>query len=491
MSKALLLVNCGNRDLGVNGVPLFDNKYNEKSDKSDKSDELKKYIEKKYKEKEGEELTYKGIYEFTKKIYESALYKELNLEPIIIKNKVKKILEYHNSIDIRIFGTLQNEIFPTDSFYTANIIEYLLKKEFKDKINNIKVNAITDNPSDYSLMFDYYFKVLSDLKNNNYDKIYLGVTGGTSALSYGLITQGVLKWESNVEILYKPPNSEEPVNLDIGNKVFKVLKNKEYNTLKDKHLYGICAELGKEYNIIPNWEYYYLKGLNYKKMFNFKKALNEFEKALNCENISFKERDKIQKEIKLINCFKNANLGDMCINENLELYVKLISLLIENAIIKWENGEYVDFIGRVFRIEEAILRMIIEKEYNISTNKDNKTKTYPEFEKFLKENKEIIEYLKRNKWNETCVPNIKILSWIFEYNVKEVKNKNWVKKYGKIYNFIINLEKLSDLRNKSILAHGFIGVSEENILEKYNESNNNKNKLIEDLNEIKEIINKL
>jgi hypothetical protein len=71
-----------------------------------------------------------------------------------------------------------------------------------------------------------------------------------------------------------------------------------------------------------------------------------------------------------------------------------------------------------------------------------------------------------------------------------VSNKKKWKKYGKIYGFSINLEKLSELRNKSILAHGFMGISKKDIVEKYG-SKDDEEKIIRDLDEIKKHIGEL
>ncbi|WP_292459994.1 hypothetical protein [Methanothermococcus sp.] len=489
MGKALFLSNVGNRDLGKDGTPLFDNKPNKISD------ELRNYCRRIYKETTGKDLYDDDksveLFDFTKELYSSGVYKKLELEPIIIKDKVKTILDFHDSVDVILFGTLQKGGYRTDTYYSASIIEYLLKKEFGNKINSIGVYAITDNPSDYTLMFEYYKKTLESFENDgDYDVVYLGITGGTPALSYGLITCGALKWESKVKILYKSPYKNEPVELEIGNKIFNILKDKEFKTLYAKHLYELCAEIGKRYNLIHDWKYHYLLGLNYKKMFDFKKALEEFEKAYNCGDVKIANKREIQKEIELIKDFEDVDVNKIVIKDNIKLYAKLIDLLIENAKIKWENGEYVDFIGRIFRLKEALLRMIIEKEFNISTNPETikdengkKLKRWIEFEKFLEDNPEILNYLdKETDWNGRKEPNNRVLDWILGYMVSKGK-KEW-KKYGKIYGFSKNLEKLSELRNESILAHGFKGVSKMDIMKIYG----NDEKIIKDLDEIKKLI---
>ena len=47
------------------------------------------------------------------------------------------------------------------------------------------------------------------------------------------------------------------------------------------------------------------------------------------------------------------------------------------------------------------------------------------------------------------------------------------------------------MRNKSIIAHGFMGISKEDIIELYNKNKENENEIIEGLEDIKEEIKKL
>ena len=505
MGVALFLTNVGNRDLGKNGIPLFNTPKKYEKD----AEEYRKYCEKIYKEKTGSELKYNNLYEFTKELYSSGVYKDLNLEPIIIKPQIEKILEFHDSVDVILFGTLQNKRHDSDAFFTACIIEYLLKKEFGDKIKNIEVCAITDNPSDYAEMFDYYKKVLDSLDDNDYEAIYLGITGGTSEMSFGLITNGIIKWESKVRILYKPHGSDDVNEVEIGKRIFKILKEREFRILKEKNLYKLASEIGKKYKLIEDWEVHYLMGLHYKELFDFKRALEEFEKAEKLANL--KHKKKIREEIELLSDLNRDDINSLNMKDNTDLYIKLINLLIDNAIRKWENGEYVDFIGRIFRIEEAVLRAIVEKEFNksmelVKINENGKeVKKFLGFEELLNENPELKKYLIEKGIEIERGVNRNSLFRILEYlHFNKYKKKN---RYGFIYRFITKLNtnhktknapkklekinSLEELRNKSIIAHGFMGVSKEDIIELYNENKNNEDEIIDDLRTLRKIIEKL
>ena len=192
------------------------------------------------------------------------------------------------------------------------------------------------------------------------------------------------------------------------------------------------------------------------------------------------------------------------LKENIEKYKLLIDLLIDNMKSKWENGEYVDFVGRLFRLEEAVLRTIVEKEFNKSMDKKkiNGDSRFYGYEKLLEENPDVEKYLIEkgvkvnggvNRYSlfhllgylvekKGCGEYKKIHEIMGKLN-KNNKTKNAPKKLEKV-------ESLADLRNKSIMAHGFIGVSKENIIELYNEDKSNEEEIIKDIDLVKKLINR-
>ncbi|XRO75407.1 hypothetical protein ACO3TA_00570 [Methanocaldococcus sp. 28A] len=454
--KVLFLANVGNSDLGKDEKSIFNPREH-------------------------------NIFEESKKLYESGEF--YHLEPILLKKKIEMLNNPINDLEIVLFATLQEDENPQDTYYIAKIIKELISKEYPNLKDKIKIEKVSRNPSDYNEMIEYYAKKLNSF-DDNYYRVYLGITGGTPAQISSLIINGVLKWEEKTRTLYKP-RGKEPKEDKIGEKIFKILKSKEFEALKKSYLYDLAAELMKKYELSENWkcEYHYLKGLHHKKLFNFKRAIDEFNHALKYAGLEDENRilNELNKLEKLLEEPKD-------LDDRIEKYPLLIDLLIDNAIMKWESGEYVDFVGRIFRIREALLRYIFEKEFRISTE-PTKIKEYGklinkyvEFEKFLDENPKLVEYLKGNGWNERKEINLKVLRWIYEYYLQS--NKAFAKKYGFIKGFDDKLEKLSELRNKSIIAHGFEGISKEDIVKLYNKNKNNENEIIEDLNKLKNLISK-
>ena len=140
---------------------------------------------------------------------------------IILKKKIEKLNNPINNLEVVLYATMQEEENQQDTYYIAKVIKELLIKDFPNLKDKIKIEKVSRNPSDYGVMIEYYAEKLNKF-NNNYDRIYVGITGGTQAQNNALIINSVLKWEEKVRTIYKP-RGKEPKENKIGEKIFKIL----------------------------------------------------------------------------------------------------------------------------------------------------------------------------------------------------------------------------------------------------------------------------
>lgn len=141
----------------------------------------------------------------------------------------------------------------------------------------------------------------------------------------------------------------------------------------------------------------------------------------------------------------------------------LIAELHHNMKIKWEQGMYVDFLGRLSRFQEAVLRMSFEHITRISTDKENGC--FKAFEDYVEKTAGLKAFLLDEGAKQTCEPSTLVLRKTLKYMLQQ-KDIDFIKT---IKQFADNVEKLTELRNRTIMAHGFEGVSAEKIKEKYND----------------------
>lgn len=439
--KAILFANIGNRDLGKNGTPEY---------------------------KLGNNI---DIYDNSKQLFEN---KKFDFDAILLEPTINYINEKHSLESIYLFGTEQINYNSKDTIYIAKIIKEILKHKYRIEDKNIKVIQITKNPSDRDGMYDFYQEFFKD-EDFKDKEVFISLTGGTPAQNEALLFESVAKFKLNVQAVYLPKDSKEVRELSIGEKIYKKGLIDQINAFKEKDLYEGAIELVERHGLGEDLDL--LKAENYRNLFDFENSLKYYNNAL--QKYSGEKRAEIQGEIEAINELKGG-LNKKEFSEKYFLtYRTLLKELCRNMKIKWRQGAYVDFVGRLFRFEEAFLRFVFESKYKVSTKKDKNGK-HLAFKEFIESNdnvklKGFLDEAKIKPEN----PNRRVLFMILTFLKKE--NPNW-DELKKVHGIISKIEELADLRNKSILGHGFEGISKDKFEKEYNRD------ILGDINSILEFI---
>jgi len=133
---------------------------------------------------------------------------------------------------------------------------------------------------------------------------------------------------------------------------------------------------------------------------------------------------------------------------------ELFSELLDSIRFQLKNEEYIDFLGRVYRFREAIFKYIfVRKAIN--------RKSFSLHNRAM-EKRNILRIL-RKKYH---IQNGNLVYAIVDYIKKTCKEDYKINEVSKI---LTNekLKNLVELRNSSIVGHGFIGVSIDDIYSVY------------------------
>lgn len=133
---------------------------------------------------------------------------------------------------------------------------------------------------------------------------------------------------------------------------------------------------------------------------------------------------------------------------------ELFSELLDSIRFQIKNEEYIDFLGRVYRFREAIFKYIFVRK---SINR----KSFSLHNRAM-EKRNILRIL-RKKYH---INNGNLVYAIVEYIKKTCKDEFKINEVSKI---LTNekLNNLIELRNSSIVGHGFIGASIDDIYSVY------------------------
>ncbi len=218
-------------------------------------------------------------------------------------------------------------------------------------------------------------------------------------------------------------------------------KNQEYVISKflQRYDYDAVLDILDEAGIIEGDLYLLMESSKYAVNFDFKKAL----KSINKMSEEMLSRRQINK---LITNLENLNTGEP---------EDILSELVENMKIQIINEEYIDFLGRLYRLKEALFKYIF-----ISTKE---SKTYKVSMHGYMVSKKNILYTLKKKYN---IYNGNLIHGVTQYINKHIKKTKRMDKVVEILNSD-RLESLIRLRNESPVGHGFKGVSKEDIEELY------------------------
>ncbi len=399
-----------------------------------------------------------NVYEESKKMFEK---KNLDFNLSTISFVINKIIETGELKKAYLIATNQRgkkNIKRQDTEFIARLIKEKLKKMYHGFTT--KIIIIRDNPSNFDLMFKEYEKILKEQIKSKTDRYAVILTGGTQACNTALLIKSLSKFRNKTDFYYKSIYKNEVDYLNIGYSLNKEFALKEFKVLKEKYLLSAAAEIGRKYDIINEIEYKKMIAQFYKNNFNFDEANKIFEEL---KNINLRDRNSFLRE------YNNLEILD---KENIDSSLLKIRLLFENLKIQYIQENYADALARFCRIEEAIYYLILEKEYGLNAEKkENHEKI---FEIVLKKHPSIAKQKIGNKLIGTKITSFSapLMNLIIS---KEDKYKEIVSFFNALNGYGLKSEKndneelsknlLREKRNKSIIAHGFEGVSKEDLPE--------------------------
>lgn len=357
------------------------------------------------------------------------LYKKRISCPIISRyldrfpNRLKKII---------LFVTDQQEekYLKQDTIYFGEIIKRIIEEKFQICV---EVKRYCGDPMNFGQLTGFYKEILKRLGN---ERVIISISGGIPLMNYALLISSLFLF--SLPFVYRVDEKTGKVKeLDYKNikKIFlkksliEFIKIYDYTgALKILENNKVFLEF-KKFKIIQSVINYLIERLH----FNFEKAKN-LAKEILCED------PEIKKDLLLINDFDEKGL----------LYE-----LYSNMAIKWYRNEIVDFMSRLFRFTEAILQLLFSENIEKIDWTKREDKIKEDFNKIL-EKKEIKEKVIREIKKARRNPGLEIypnrFNIFFTLKVCNVK----------IPNFLNCLNELVDVyRHKSIIAHGYEGMSRE------------------------------
>ena len=410
----------------------------------------------------------KGFLESTKIIYDNYdLIKDYMFLPLI-----EPALNYvHDIKNIILVSTNQTEVNVDENYKKGDtfIEAKIIKKYLSEKGYNVLINEARFNASDLDEWFRHIEKIITD--NADFSRLIFEISGGVPTSKEAIRLASLFK--KKIEVIEVAKGRANSKNMTFFEE--RIIKEK-IKELIYRHNYTGVLEFS-EY--LSDDVLKIVNHLNYRLNFDFENA---------------------------INCYDEDRLKNLINEENtIKKLEYLILELLDNMEIELENGNYANFLARVYRLEEAMGQYFVLKwfektrtkiSYKLKNNSscglidaknvgvedlNNKLKSYLIY---------LLNGIKQNKYtNHKGV--LKLRNFIENNCKKKDKNGNIIMRNGNVeyyinintptYNKLINhlwgnysnelriYEKIQkmykneeyNLRHTTIVAHGFKGINKD------------------------------
>jgi len=414
MPTALLIANIGNSDIGKDKNPLF----------SSRNGQI-------------------NIYDRSRELWGSKEFGSIEL--LLLDSVLRKIREMFDIGQVYLFYTEQSPPHRQDTKFIAHIVKSILCSRYNFDETSINLRAISKNPADYDEMLKLYRAGVDNIPESA-DRVFVSLAGGTPQQNFSAMLESVARFGAKATMIYAPRGSEDAVEYGVGYEIYKRMITHQVDILQEKKMYGVAAELAEEYGILDTNEIKMLQAKNHRLLFDFESSQTLYNGV----------KDKLPEHLEDI----HSAIDELEKLKNKDRYA-LIRELCKNMLVKLEQGAYVDFLGRLFRFEEAVLRFVVENEFNISTEKDENDLR---FKSDVSSNNDLKNFLDKNGI-DYGTPNRLCLFMMLRFLISKNPDRNDLKI---ITDTIKKIKKLSDLRNASIMAHGFEGISRDRVNALYN-----------------------
>lgn len=373
---------------------------------------------------------------------------------------------------LMLFGTDQPdpEYRDRDTLHFAALAARRLPEKLAPALGEAEWQPITGiNPALYDETFDAFDELLARVPAEGVDVCYVAMAGGIPACNTALLLQAVRRFGGRLRVVYQPPDGE-PQELRAGEQVIGAFRE----AAAVEHL-----ERCDFANAVPRLErlgaHPSLTGLaRYaaeRLAFDFRSAQDTLlgvQRAGGHPVRSFL-RARLLSDLDTL-------LGDFSGPRRLRA---LLRELYWNAVITYRHRRYADFLGRVYRFQEAVLRYLVEEILGLPTDlaPEVREETKRRWKEGIGGNEALVSYLagqevdgKELDWRRIGRPTYQALLAFatgeppergVDAEGRPVLSASDRKRYSALLKRVNAFDGLVELRHRTIIGHDFEGVSQE------------------------------
>lgn len=335
-------------------------------------------------------------------------------------------------------------MYEKDTILTGHAIKTLFEKNigrFAEKIKHVELVVVDESPVDLDSLMKLYPTKLEKLgeaddltENQSSNEIFISITGGTPACNIALLysTINSLAIPGFKNYLYVTEGTDRAQRLQAQTMIGRVEMIKFIERLLQQWDYNGISKLLDSAFVQNKHLSNMVEALELRVNFHFSRIDTPLQRSLNYIEGSHREIfQDLFDETKAVNEAIDSFSSDTPKHPEVPL-----NELFWNMAMKYEVGDYIDFIGRFYRFSEALMQLELCRINNCS-----------------------LEQLKKVQ-GLNCIGENLSRSEMHHYLVRPKigAEENLVKWLKKVYT-----SKIIHLRNETIIAHDMRGLSKKQI----------------------------
>lgn len=334
-----------------------------------------------------------------------------------------------------------------DTVTCAGALKRLLTQRYGGLVARVQVRTAAQPPNLYDRMLHFYETHGLARLEPDAEQYYLLLAGGTPAANAALLLAGVWRFREKVCALSVGEGAGQVRPMDVGRRIVASYRTDRVKELLERRDFaGAAALLG------PDTRAGRAADAAAKRLsLDFAPCLVVLDRLL------AEGGGSAPAEIDVL----YAETQRLAAGER----TAVMREVYWNAMVKWRRDEYADFLGRVWRLQEAALQEAVGRVCGLDLR--DKYVSGRAFEKWVRERPALLECLEKK--SREPVGRIEQSSWllgvILEGLIALESNRADAVVLRACHKAVRLLDGLRNLRNKCVLAHGFEGLSRKAILD--------------------------
>lgn len=375
-------------------------------------------------------------------------------------------LNLTNELSVILFYTDQNpknvspQHYANDTVYFAHIAEkwlsdYLERNGMRVNVQRVVISR-RYSPVDSGKMLRFFDQQLPELcQPDSVDWVFISQTGGIPTVYEALLLQSIHHFRDKCIPLYVLPDGAVfPV--DFREFLLEAFYREQARGLLEQHFYASAANSLERLNL--TFAAALCRHAAYRLLFDFRRAKDVLDEIANDPSLGLEEKNLIEsfrEDMKNLQQDlpkpKGQNDSDTW-RQRKEQIRSCLRELYWGFEIAVQQGAWLEVLGRLIRLAEGVLQLAVEETFKRPAG------TLDEILKLAKEHSRELYHQLLNFPSKT---NLNLLRGIAKRLQEE--HPTWLKPAEEFSEAISLDNGLVQLRNKSILWHGFRGISKEQL----------------------------